>query len=40
MWAAGKCKPVIDSTFKLTEAAKAHARMETSQHIGKIIMTV
>ncbi len=40
MWAAGKCKPIIDSTFKLTEADKAHARMETSQHIGKIIMTV
>lgn len=40
MWAAGHCKPIIDSTFKLTEAAKAHARMETSQHIGKIIMTV
>lgn len=40
MWAAGYCKPIIDSTFKLTEAAKAHARMETSQHIGKIIMTV
>lgn len=40
LWAQGKCKPVIDSTFTLAEAAKAHARMETSQHIGKIIMTV
>jgi NADPH2:quinone reductase len=39
-WAAGKCKPVIDSTFPLRDAAKAHARMETSQHIGKIILTV
>jgi NADPH2:quinone reductase len=39
-WAGGKCKPVIDSTFPLREANKAHARMETSQHIGKIILTV
>jgi NADPH:quinone reductase len=40
MWAAGKCKPVIDSTFPLREAARAHARMETSLHVGKIILTV
>ncbi len=38
--AAGKIKPVIDSTFPLREAAAAHARMETSQHIGKIVLTV
>ena len=38
--AAGKVKPVIDSTFPLAEAAEAHARMETSQHIGKIVLTV
>ena len=37
---AGRIKPVIDSTFPLAEAAKAHARMETSQHIGKIVLTV
>jgi NADPH2:quinone reductase len=37
---AGKVKPVIDSTFPLAEAAKAHARMETSQHIGKIVLTL
>jgi len=37
---AGKVKPLIDSTFPLTNAAKAHARMETSQHIGKIVLTV
>jgi NADPH2:quinone reductase len=36
---AGRCKPVIDSTFPMAEAAKAHARMETSQHIGKIVLT-
>jgi NADPH2:quinone reductase len=37
---AGKVKPVIDSTFPLAEAAKAHARMESSQHIGKIVLTL
>ena len=38
--ANGKIKPVIDSTFPLAEAAKAHARMETSAHVGKIVLTV
>jgi NADPH2:quinone reductase len=38
--AAGKIKPVIDSTFPLAKASDAHARMETSQHIGKIVLTV
>jgi NADPH2:quinone reductase len=38
--AAGTVKPVIDSTFPLLEAAAAHARMETSAHIGKIVLTV
>ena len=38
--AAGKIKPVIDSTFPLAKAADAHARMESSQHIGKIVLTV
>jgi NADPH:quinone reductase len=38
--AAGKIKPVIDSTFALADAAKAHARMETSAHVGKIVLTV
>jgi NADPH:quinone reductase len=38
--AAGRVKPVIDSTFELREAAAAHARMETSQHIGKIVLTL
>jgi NADPH2:quinone reductase len=37
--AAGKVKPVIDSTFPLGEAAAAHARMESSVHIGKIVLT-
>jgi NADPH2:quinone reductase len=38
--AAGKVRPVMDSTFPLAEAAKAHARMESSAHIGKIVLTV
>ena len=38
--AAGRVKPVIDSTFPLAQASASHARMETSQHIGKIVLTV
>jgi NADPH2:quinone reductase len=38
--AAGKVRPVRDKTFALTDAAAAHARMESSQHIGKIVLTV
>jgi len=38
--AAGRVKPVIDSTFPLRDAAAAHARMESSQHIGKIVLTL
>ncbi len=37
---SGRIKPVIHSTFALTEAALAHQLMESSQHIGKIILTV
>lgn len=37
---AGKVKVLIDSTFPLAEAAAAHARMEGSQHIGKIVLTI
>jgi len=40
MIAAGKVKPVIYKTYPLREAAAAHALMETSQHIGKIVLTV
>jgi NADPH2:quinone reductase len=36
--AAGKVKPAIDSTFPLAQAAAAQARMETSRHIGKIVL--
>jgi NADPH2:quinone reductase len=38
--AAGKVKPIMDSTFPLADAAAAHARMESSAHIGKIVLTV
>ena len=38
--AAGRVRPVMDQTFPLADAAKAHARMETSAHIGKIVLTV
>jgi len=37
--AAGRAKPVIDSTFKLDGAAAAHGRMERSEHIGKMVLT-
>ncbi|MCX7103410.1 MAG: NAD(P)H-quinone oxidoreductase [Methylobacter sp.] len=37
---SGKIKPVINTTFALSDAAKAHQLMESSQHIGKIILTV
>jgi NADPH:quinone reductase len=36
--AANRCKPIIDSTFSLEAAAQAHARMESSTHIGKIVL--
>lgn len=38
--AAGKVKPPIHATFPLQEAAAAHRLMETSQHVGKIVLTV
>lgn len=37
---AGRCKPVIDSTFPLAQAADAHRRMESGEHVGKIVLTV
>lgn len=38
--AAGKLKPVIDRTYPLAEAAKAHAALEAGGVIGKVILTV
>ena len=37
---AGRVAPVMDSEFPLEEAAAAHARMESSAHIGKIVLKV
>ncbi|MCZ6447451.1 MAG: NAD(P)H-quinone oxidoreductase [Alphaproteobacteria bacterium] len=37
---AGRIRPVIDTVFPLAEAAKAHALMESSAHMGKIVLRV
>jgi len=37
---AGKIKPVIYETFPLEQASKAHALMESSQHVGKIMLQI
>ncbi len=36
----GKIKPIIHATFPLADAAAAHRLMESSGHIGKIVLTV
>jgi putative PIG3 family NAD(P)H quinone oxidoreductase len=36
----GKLKPVIDSSFPLSRAAEAHARMDAGDHVGKIVLEV
>ena len=38
--AGGRIRPVIHQTFPLREAAAAHALMDSSAHIGKIILAV
>lgn len=37
---AGKIRSVIDSTYRLEDATAAHARMESSAHIGKLVLTL
>ena len=37
---AGRCAPVIDATYPLDQVVEAHKLMESSQHIGKIMLTV
>ena len=39
MLESGRIKVVLNRTFPLAEAAEAHALMESSQHIGKIVLT-
>jgi NADPH2:quinone reductase len=38
--ATGRIKPVIDSTYDLTQAADAHRHLEAGQHIGKVVLMV
>lgn len=38
--AEGRLKPVIDSVFPLEDAAAAHARMESSEHFGKVVLVL
>jgi NADPH:quinone reductase-like Zn-dependent oxidoreductase len=38
--ASGRVRPVIHATFPLVEASEAHRLMETSNHIGKIVLTI
>ena len=38
--AAGRVRPIVDSVFALAEASQAHARMESSEHKGKIILAL
>jgi NADPH2:quinone reductase len=38
--ASGKVRPVIFATFPLAQASEAHKLMESSNHIGKIVLTV
>ncbi len=35
---SGRVAPVMDSEFALADAAQAHARLESSDHIGKIVL--
>ncbi|MDE1939099.1 MAG: NAD(P)H-quinone oxidoreductase [Alphaproteobacteria bacterium] len=37
---AGRIKPLIDGTFPIADAQAAHARMASSHHIGKILLTL
>jgi len=37
---AGKIRPLVDATFPLAEAGKAHAHLEAGAHLGKIVLTL
>jgi NADPH:quinone reductase-like Zn-dependent oxidoreductase len=36
----GRVKPVVDSTYPLEDARRAHERMDRSAHIGKMVLTI
>jgi NADPH:quinone reductase-like Zn-dependent oxidoreductase len=36
---SGRVRPIIDRSFPLDRAANAHRRLESSEHIGKIVLT-
>ncbi|AYV44870.1 NAD(P)H-quinone oxidoreductase [Caulobacter flavus] len=36
--AAGKLAPIVDATFPLADAAKAHAHLEAGEHVGKVVL--
>lgn len=38
--AGGQLRPLIDATFPLADAAKAHAHLEAGEHVGKVVLTV
>jgi putative PIG3 family NAD(P)H quinone oxidoreductase len=38
LFASGAIRPIIDSSYPLDRAADAHRRMETSEHLGKILL--
>ena len=40
LYASGRVMPVIHRVFPLADAAAAHALMESSQHVGKIMLDV
>jgi putative PIG3 family NAD(P)H quinone oxidoreductase len=37
---AGQVKPLVDATFPLTQADRAHAHLESGAHVGKVVLTV
>ncbi|MNL69715.1 hypothetical protein D3C87_1946120 [compost metagenome] len=38
--ASGKVRAKVEATFPLDQAAAAHQRLETGDHVGKIVLTV
>jgi len=40
MVADGRLRPAMDRTYPLAEAAAAHARMESGEHVGKIVLEI